>query len=154
MRCRSVGRAMIAAGFGLLAACSNEARIVCVSGFNENARQIYEFWLDNEHKSGCFGNPPGKEVGSQSWGGGGKFACGCSATPGRRVSLFWEFAQTWDEYQKHVPPEQHTIQVTIPQPESRYSRYLRVYFRKDGTAALQWVDDMGAPTLPLSKDTK
>ncbi len=40
--------------------------------------------------------------------------------------------------------------VTIPQPESHDSRYLRVYFMKDGTTPLQWVDDMGAPTLSPS----
>ncbi|WP_302479187.1 hypothetical protein [Burkholderia lata] len=38
--------------------------------------------------------------------------------------------------------------MAIPQPESSTSRYLRVYFRKNGTAELQWVDDMNAPELP------
>lgn len=156
MRMKRAGQMMVAAVLGLLSACdgASAARTVCVSGFNENARQIHEFWLDGEHKSGCFGNPSGKETGSKYWGGGGGFACGCSVTPGRKVNLSWEVAQTWDEYQKKVPPEQHTTQVTIPQPESSHSRYLRVYFRKDGSTDLQWVDDMDAPTLPLSKDGK
>ncbi|WP_269138939.1 hypothetical protein [Burkholderia anthina] len=35
--------------------------------------------------------------------------------------------------------------MTIPQPESSTSRYLRVYFRQNGTAELQWVDGMNAP---------
>lgn len=156
MRVRRAGRMMGTLALCLLSVCdgASGARTVCVSGYNENARQIYEFWLDGEHKSGCFGNPPGKEAGSESWGGGGKFACGCSVTPGRKVDLSWEVAQTWDEYRNKVTPEQHTNQVTIPQPESSHSRYLRVYFRKDGRTELQWVDDMGAPTLPLSKNRK
>nr|WP_288355249.1 hypothetical protein [uncultured Pseudomonas sp.] len=136
----------------LLSGCDrvlSQERTVCVSGYNEYDRQIYEFWLDGENKSGCFGNPPAKRA-DQIFGGGGKFACGCKVSPGKRVELYWSFEQTRAEFDAKKPIEEHTAMVTIPQPESHDSRYLRVYFMKDGTTPLQWVDDMGAPTLSPS----
>ncbi|WP_434030184.1 DUF3304 domain-containing protein [[Pseudomonas] boreopolis] len=135
-----------------LAGCDqvlSQERTVCVTGYNEYERKIHEFWLDSEGKSGCFGNPPGREK-EQLFGGGGKFSCGCTVTPGKKVSLQWEMVQTWDEYEKGAEPERHSTWVTIPEPESSNSRYLRVYFMKDGSTPLQWVDDMGAPELPPS----
>ncbi|AZQ52750.1 DUF3304 domain-containing protein [Burkholderia cenocepacia] len=138
---------------GVLAGCgrhdgdaSTDAHTVCITGYNEYARKLHEFWLDNAHKSGCFGNPSAREDG-EAFGGGGGFACGCKVTPGRKVKLDWTFAQPLDEIQRGVPAQHATIDVTIPQPESSTSRYLRVYFRKNGTAELQWVDDMNAPEL-------
>ena len=144
--------AAIAVVFLMLSGCDkvlSHKRTVCVTGYNEYERQIYEFWLDNESKSGCFGNPSGRED-KYNFGGGGGFACGCTVTPGKKVSLYWSFEQTRAEFDAKEPPEEHTVQVTIPQPESRNSRYLRVYFMKDGSTPLQWVDDMGAPELPPS----
>ena len=139
---------------GMLAGCERHdgaaapvTRTVCVTGYNEYTRKLHEFWLDNEHKSGCFGNPSAREAG-ETFGGGGGFACGCQVTPGQTVKLAWVFAQPLDEIERGVQAEHKTIDVTIPQPESSTSRYLRVYFRKNGAAELQWVDDMNAPKLP------
>ncbi|WP_258077808.1 hypothetical protein [Xanthomonas bromi] len=81
-------------------------------------------------------------------GGGGKFSCGCKVTPGKVVNLYWTFEQTRQEYDSGVKPEEHTIRVQTPQPQSSSSRYFRIFFRKNGTASLQWVDDMGADELP------
>ncbi|KVW26883.1 DUF3304 domain-containing protein [Burkholderia ubonensis] len=153
-------RALALAGLGVLAACGRHAgaeaaaakpHAICVTGYNEYDRKLHEFRLDNEHESGCFGNPSAREAG-EAFGGGGGFACGCKVTPGRKVKLFWEFAQPLDAIQRGVPPERKTIDVTIPQPESPTSRYLRVYFRKNGTAELQWVDDMNAPELKPTQE--
>ncbi|WP_223807373.1 hypothetical protein [Montanilutibacter psychrotolerans] len=124
----------------------SQSRTVCVTGYNEYERGIHEYWLDDENKAGCHGNPPGRDV-DQVFGGGGKFSCGCNVAPGKQVSLFWQFSRTRNEYDAKIPPEQHTTLVTIPHPESSTSRYLRVYFMKDGSTPLQWVDDMGAPEL-------
>jgi len=146
-------RTLLAIMLLLLMGCGDvlsQSRSVCVSGYNEYERQIYEFWLDNENKSGCWGNPPGRDA-DQEFGGGGGFVCGCRVTPGKQVSLYWSFEQTRAEFDAGESPEEHTTQVMIPQPESRVSEYLRVYFMRDGSAALQWVDDMGAPTLPPSQ---
>ncbi|WP_254606744.1 hypothetical protein [Burkholderia contaminans] len=139
---------------GVLAGCgrrddaaSPARRTVCITGYNEYTRKLHEFWLDNEHRSGCFGNPSAREAG-EAFGGGGGFACGCQVTPGQAAKLAWVFAQPLDEIERGVAAEHRTIDVTIPQPESPTSRYLRVYFRKNGTAELQWVDDMNAPKLP------
>ncbi|MFT4249699.1 MAG: hypothetical protein QM581_16965 [Pseudomonas sp.] len=140
----------------LLSGCDrvfSQERTVCASGYNEFDRQIYEFWLDGENKSGCFGNPPGKSL-DQNFGGGGKFACGCTVTPGKKVNLYWSFEQTRDEYDSGKKPEEHTKQVIIPRPESSSSRYLRVYFMKDGTTPIQWVDEMGAPELAPTQGRK
>ncbi|KAB7769377.1 DUF3304 domain-containing protein [Xanthomonas maliensis] len=137
----------------LLAGCTvdgSHSKTVCVTGYNEYERHIHEFWLDNEAKSGCFGNPPRREN-PYPWGGGGAFSCGCNVTPGKEVNLYWRFERTKAEYDANATPEEHTIRVKIPQPESRTSRYLRVYFRRNGTASLQWVDDMGADELPPTK---
>ncbi|QEO28351.1 DUF3304 domain-containing protein [Xanthomonas translucens pv. undulosa] len=131
----------------------SQSRTVCVTGYNEYEKQIYEFWLDNESKAGCFGNPPGRSEGSH-WGGGGKFSCGCNVTPGKTVNLQWSFVQSVEEFDAGEKAKEYTTKVTIPQPESRNSRYFRIYFRKDGTASLQWVDDMGAEELPATPDGK
>jgi hypothetical protein len=120
---------------------------VCVTGYNEYERAMYRFWLDDEHKSGCFGNPSAREPG-EDFGGGGGFACGCRVKPAQKVKLFWQFELSKTEMDNGVQPQSKTIDVTIPQPQSDNSQYLRVYFRKNGTAELQWIDDMGAPTLP------
>ncbi|WP_321813567.1 hypothetical protein [Paraburkholderia sp. J69-2] len=137
-----------------LAACGKHSdellshkHTVCVTGYNEYERKLNRFWLDEAHQSGCFGNPSGRSDG-QDFGGGGGFACGCTVTPGQTVKLYWKFAQSKAERDNGVPQESRTIDVTIPQPQSENAQYLRVYFRKNGTADLQWVDDMGAPTLP------
>lgn len=124
-------------------------RSVCVTGYNELERGIHKFRLDRENKSGCFGNPPGRAV-DQEFGGGGKFACGCKVTPGKKVKLEWEMRQSMSESESGMEAEKHFTSVTIPNPESMNSRYLRVYFMKDGTNPLQWVDDMGAPELSPS----
>ncbi|NTZ05668.1 DUF3304 domain-containing protein [Burkholderia metallica] len=156
MRFRARALAWVLTVPGVLAGCgrhdgdaSADARTVCITGYNEYARKLHEFWLDNAHKSGCFGNPSAREDG-EAFGGG--FACGCKVTPGRKVKLYWAFAQPLDEIQRGVPAEHETIDVTIPQPESSTSRYLRVYFRKNGMAELQWVDDMNAPELRPTAD--
>ncbi|RNF82076.1 DUF3304 domain-containing protein [Montanilutibacter psychrotolerans] len=132
----------------------SQSRTVCVTGYNQNERGIHEFWLDEENSSGCRGNPSGRKP-TNTWGGGGGFVCGCNVAPGRQVSLFWQFSRTRKEYDAKIPPEQHTVQVTIPQPESPSSRYLRVYFMKDGSTPLQWVDDMGTPELiPRKRESR
>ncbi|WP_278649957.1 hypothetical protein [Burkholderia lata] len=154
---RAGARALTLAALGVLGvlagceqhvdAASAAPRTVCITGYNEYTRKLHEFWLDNEHKSGCFGNPSAREAG-EAFGGGGGFACGCTVTPGQTVKLAWVFAQPLAEIERGVAAEHQTIDVTIPRPESSTSRYLRVYFRKNGTADLQWVDDMNAPELP------
>ncbi|MGS0515891.1 hypothetical protein ACQR5T_00855 [Xanthomonas oryzae pv. oryzicola] len=152
----SILRFLMVAFIFLLGGCRDgfsQSRTVCVTGYNEYEKQIYEFWLDNESKAGCFGNPPGRTDGN-SWGGGGKFSCGCNVTPGKVVNLYWTFEQTRQEYDSGVKPEEHTIRVQTPQPQSSSSRYFRIYFRKNGTASLQWVDDMGAEELPATPDGK
>ncbi|RNF82093.1 DUF3304 domain-containing protein [Montanilutibacter psychrotolerans] len=132
----------------------SQSRTVCVTGYNEHERGIHEYWLDDENKAGCHGNPPGRDV-DQVFGGGGGFVCGCNVEPGKQVSLFWEFVQTPEDFDAKVPPEQRTVQVTIPQPESPSSRYLRVYFMEDGSTPLQWVDDMSAPELiPRKRESR
>ncbi|VWC98226.1 putative lipoprotein [Burkholderia lata] len=156
---RAAARALTLAALGVLGvlagcerhdgAASAAPRTVCITGYNEYTRKLHEFWLDNERKSGCFGNPSAREAG-EAFGGGGGSACGCKVTPGQTVKLAWVFAQPLDEIQRGVQAEHKTIDVAIPQPESSTSRYLRVYFRKNGTAELQWVDDMNAPELPTT----
>ncbi|WP_272545796.1 hypothetical protein PPH94_007085 [Burkholderia cepacia] len=153
MMARAGARALILAALGVLAGCGRHdgtasgPRTVCITGYNEYTRKLHEFWLDNEHKSGCFGNPSARESG-EAFGGGGGFACGCRVTPGQTAKLTWVFAQPLAEIRRGAQAEHKAIDVTIPQPESSTSRYLRVYFRKNGTAELQWVDDMNAPELP------
>jgi hypothetical protein len=158
MKFRKSMYAMALAVTMALAACGKhrdelltQKHTVCVSGYNEYERAMYRFWLDGEHKSGCFGNPSGRDKG-EAYGGGGGFACGCSVTPGAKVKLDWTFEQSQAERDSGAVQQSKTIDVTIPQPESANSQYLRVYFRKNGTADLQWVDDMGAPTLPPTPD--
>ncbi|WP_235426762.1 hypothetical protein [Xanthomonas cerealis] len=144
-------RFLMAAFILLLGGCKDgfsQSRTVCVTGYNEYEKQIYEFWLDNESKAGCFGNPSGRGKDTGDWGGGGAFSCGCKVTPGKVVNLYWTFEQTRQDYDSGVKPEEHTIRVQTPQPQSSSSRYFRIYFRKNGTASLQWVDDMGADELP------
>ncbi len=152
----SMLRFLMVAFIFLLGGCKDgfsQSRTVCATGYNEYEKQIYEFWLDNESKSGCFGNPPGRTAGTL-WGGGGKFSCGCNVTPGKTVNLQWSFVQSVEEFDAGKKAKEYTTKVTIPQPQSRNSRYFRVYFRKDGTASLQWVDDMGAEELPATSDGK
>ena len=149
-------RWVIVLGATLLSGCgdtlSSSPGTVCISGYNQNDRKIHMFWLDDENKSGCWGNPPGRDV-DQVYGGGGKFNCGCRVTPGKEVSLYWVFAQSKAEYAAKVPEVQREVRVTIPQPESPSSRYFRAYFMKDGTAKLQWVDNMGAPEIEPSPES-
>jgi hypothetical protein len=152
----SMLRFLMVAFIFLLGGCKDgfsQSRTVCVTGYNEYEKQIYEFWLDNESKSGCFGNPPGRKDGNP-WGGGGAFSCGCNVTPGKTVNLQWSFVIPKEDFYAGKRAEEHFLKVTIPQPESSGSRYFRVYFRKDGTASLQWVDDMGAEELPATSDGK
>jgi len=47
------------------------------------------------------------------------------------------------EIKKHVPEETHQVQVTVPQPESRKSRYLQVHFLSDNRVVFDWRDDFG-----------
>ena len=119
---------------------------VCITGYNQYERQIHKFRLDGESKSGCSGNPSGRD-GRGIYGGGGGFMCGCRVTPGKQVSLHWVFVQNKAEYAAKVPEVEHTVQVTIPQPESSSSRYFRIFFMKNGIPQLQWVDYMGAPEI-------
>src|SRR5699024_4510593 len=136
----------------LLTACDNtpKKRTVCVTGLNEFERPMYRFWLDSDNKSGCFGNPSGRD-GSSAYGGGGGFACGCSVRTGDRVKLEWEFEQTWDEYSAGEAFITDETMVTITEPESPSSRYLFIYFREDGTNPMFWLDTLGVPELPPSK---
>jgi hypothetical protein len=100
----------------LLGGCKDgfsQSRTVCVTGYNEYEKQIYEFWLDNESKAGCFGNPPGRSEGSH-WGGGGKFSCGCNVTPGKTVNLQWSFVQSVEEFDAGEKAKEYTTKVTIP----------------------------------------
>ena len=136
----------------LLTACDNtpKKRTVCVTGLNEFERPMYRFWLDSDNKSGCFGNPSGRD-GSSAYGGGGGFACGCSVRAGDRVKLEWEFEQTWEEYSAGEEYITGETMVTVPEPESPSSRYLFIYFREDGTNPMFWLDTLGVPELPPSK---
>ena len=98
MMARAGARALTLAALGVLAGCGRHdgtasgPRTVCITGYNEYTRKLHEFWLDNEHKSGCFGNPSAREAG-EAFGGGGGFACGCRVTPGQTAKLTWVFAQ-------------------------------------------------------------
>ena len=130
---------------------SFKSRSVCITGYNQFERKIHEFWLDGESNSGCHGNPSRREL-DHVYGGGSKFTCGCRVTPGKEVSLYWVFAQSKAEYAEKIPEVQREVRVTIPQPESPTSRYFRAYFMKDGTAKLQWVDNMGAPEVEPSPE--
>lgn len=140
----------IALGVTLLSGCGDvlppSPKTVCISGYNQNDRKIHMFWLDDESKSGCWGNPPGRDI-NEVYGGGGGFNCGCRVTPGKQVSLTWSLARSLKELEAGVLRKEFSTQVTIPQPESSTSRYFRAYFMKNGTARLQWVDSMGAPEL-------
>src|SRR5699024_6722590 len=117
----------------LLTACDNtpKKRTVCVAGVNGFERPIYEFWLDSDNKSGCFGSSYGRET-TSAYGGGGGFACGCNVRVGDRVKLEWEFAQNREEYRSGKPPITGETMVTVPEPESSSSRYLFIYFKEDG----------------------
>lgn len=104
---------------GVLAGCgrhddaaSPARRTVCITGYNEYTRKLHEFWLDNEHRSGCFGNPSAREAG-EAFGGGGGFACGCQVTPGQAAKLAWVFAQPLDEIERGVAAEHRTIDVAL-----------------------------------------
>ena len=134
----------------LLAGCGDvfapASKEVCITGYNQYERQLHKFRLDAESKSGCWGNPSGRE-GHGTYGGGGGYVCGCRVTPGKQVSLYWVFAQNKAEYAAKVPEVEHTVQVTIPQPESPTSRYFRIFFMKNGIPQLQWVDDLRAPRV-------
>ncbi|MCU9956569.1 MULTISPECIES: hypothetical protein [Burkholderia] len=158
MTLKAGAHALALAVLGVLVGCgrhdgeaSAQPSAVCITGYNEYDRKLHEFLLDDAHRSGCFGNPSAREAG-EAFGGGGGFACGCKVTPGQTVKLSWVFAQPLADIQRGVPAEHKTIDVTIPRPESSTSRYLRVYFRKNGTAELQWVDDMNAPELPPTRE--
>jgi hypothetical protein len=136
--------AIAATAFLFLTGCDrvfSQSRGVCITGYNEYDRGIYEFWLDNEGKSGCFGNPSGRSPG-YDFGGGGGFACGCKLTPGSTVNLYWRFERTREEYDRKISPEEHTVAVTIPELDVRSPRYFRVYFMRDGTTKLQWAEAM------------
>jgi hypothetical protein len=143
--------ALIAVG-GLLSGCDDilptSSRSVCISGYNQYDRQLHRFWLDNENKSGCWGNPPAPQPGDV-YGGGGGHVCGCRVTPGKEVSLTWEFVQTPQNFDAKIPAEEGKITVKIPELKSLSNpEYLRVYFMRNGTAQLQWDEDMSAPELP------
>ena len=125
---------------------SPASKEVCITGYNQYERQIHEFRLDTDNKTGCSGNPSARK-GNYMYGGGGGLSCGCRVTPGKQVSLYWVFAQNKAEYAAKVPEVEHTVQVTIPQPESPTSRYFRIFFMKNGIPQLQWVDDLRAPRI-------
>ena len=60
----------------------------------------------------------------------------------------WAFARPLAEIERGVASQRQAIDVTNAQERIVTSRYLRVYFRQNGTADLQWVDDMNASGLP------
>ncbi len=125
---------------------SPASKEVCITGYNQYERQIHKFRLDGESKSGCSGNPSGRD-GRGIYGGGGGFTCGCRVTPGKQVSLIWSFVRTRAEFNAGIPRDEFSTMVTIPQPESSSSRYFRIFFMKNGIPQLQWVDDLRAPRI-------
>ena len=134
----------------LLAGCGDvfapASKEVCITGYNQYERQIYEFRLDAENKSGCSGNPSARK-GDYVYGGGGGLSCGCRVTPGGQVSLNWSLVRTRAEFDANIPRKEFSTTVTIPHPESPTSRYFRIFFMKNGTPQLQWVDDLCAPRI-------
>ncbi len=141
----------------LLAGCGDvfapASKEVCITGYNQYERQFHKFRLDAENKSGCSGSPSGRE-GYGVYGGGGGFVCGCRVTPGKQVNLYWSFEPTLEAFRKGSPLEEYTVVVTIPQPESSSSRYLRIYFMKSGIPQLQWVDDLRTPKIMPSSENE
>lgn len=159
MRCLLSGLSVIVVGVFLLSGCGDvfppSPKTVCITGYNQYERQFHKFRLDEENRSGCGGNPSGRD-GRGIYGGGGGFVCGCRVIPGKEVSLYWVFAQNKAEYVAKIPEVRHDVRVVIPQPESSSSRYLRIFFMKSGVPQLQWVDDLRTPEImpPLEEDIK
>ncbi len=126
---------------------------VCITGYNQYERQLHIFRLDEESKSGCWGNPSGRD-GYGIYGGGGGYVCGCRVIAGRQVSLSWSLVRTRAEFDADIPREEFSTVVTIPQPESPTSRYFRIYFMKSGIPQLQWVDDLRTPKIMPSSESE
>ena len=146
----SAWRLGLAAGLLALVGCDqvmSQTVNVCVSAYNQRERAIHGFWLDDENKAGCWGNISGRKPG-QLYGGGGKHTCGCSVTPGETVALDWEYGRSMDELKANIPREAHSTRITIPEPQSSDSRYLRLYFLEDGETMIDLVDDFGPPIPP------
>ena len=92
---------------------------------------------------GKCGNDVGGRRPGAAYSGGGGVACGCAIRPGEQATVKWTFDQPLSEIKKHVPEETHQVQVTVPQPESRKSRYLQVHFLSDNRVVFDWRDDFG-----------
>jgi len=112
---------------------------VCTVGYNYRERPIY--WFGVSTPEGRCGNNTGGKLPDETYGGGG-VACGCSVRPGERATVKWTMEQTRAEFDGHAPIEKHETLVTVPQPESRKSRYLQVHFLANNDVVLDWRDEV------------
>ena len=123
--------------YGLQATVIPSSRPVCTAAVNYRERPIYGFSLIAP--SGTCGNA-----------GNGGFACGCSIRPGEQATVKWTFDQSLAEIEKHVPEETHEVQVAIPQPESRTSRYVFLHFLANNSVVIDWRDEQDSHIDPAT----
>jgi len=122
---------------------------VCTVGYNYRERPIYVFGVSTK-EARCGNFASAKKQGS-SFPGGGAVARGCVVRPGEQAIVKWTFDQPLSEIEKHVPEETHEVQVAIPQPKSRKSRYLQVHFLADNHAVLDWRDELDSRLNPVTE---
>ncbi|WP_158902556.1 DUF3304 domain-containing protein [Burkholderia sp. L27(2015)] len=120
---------------------------VCTVGYNYREWPIY--WFGVSTSEGKCGNNTGGKRPDETYGGG--VACGCVVRPGGRATVKWTMEQTRAEFDSHAPIEKHEIQVTVPQPESRKSRYLQVHFLANNDVVLDWRDEVDNRVKPATE---
>jgi len=127
--------------YGLEGRVTPSSHAVCTAAVNYRQRPIYGFSLIAP--TGTCGNA-----------GHGGFACGCSMRPGEQATVKWTFDQPLSEIKKHVPEEEHEVQVTIPQPESRTSRYVFLHFLADNRVVIDWRDEQDSHINPVTGEIR
>jgi len=113
---------------------------VCTVGHDYRERPIYWFGASTSERK-C-GNDVGGRRPGKTYSGGEGVACGRAVRPGEQAIVKWTFDRPLSEIEKHVLDEMHEVQVMVPQPESRKSRYLQVHFLADNHVVLDWRDEV------------
>ncbi|WP_158902559.1 DUF3304 domain-containing protein [Burkholderia sp. L27(2015)] len=131
----------VALFYGLRATVTPSSHPVCTAAVNYRERPLYGFSLIAP--TGTCGNA-----------GNGGFACGCSITPGEQATVKWSMEQTRIEFDSHAPIEEHETQVTIPQPQSRTSRYVFLHFLADSRVIMDWRDEQDSPIDPVTGEIR